>query len=121
MAAGLAQLRELEAQNGWARLEQLGAMLEESVRKTLRSTGRDFTFHRVGSMFCLFFTSAPVWDLASAQKSDRQAFARFFHGCLEQGIYFAPSQFETGFISVAHTEQDLATTAKVAAKVLASI
>ncbi len=118
MAAGLAQLRELERVNGWARLETLGAALEEGVRALLRRAGRDLTFHRVGSMFCLFFTGGEVLNLADAQRSDRAAFARFFHGCLEGGVYFAPSQFETGFISLAHTEADIEETARVAAKAL---
>ena len=119
MAAGLAQLRELERVNGWARLEQLGALFEESLRATLRSQGRDMAFHRVGSMFCLFFTPGPVRNLADAQRSDRAAFARYFHACLDAGVYFAPSQFETGFISLAHTEADIEKTAGIAAEALA--
>ena len=118
MAAGLAQLRELERVNGWARLEKLGAILEEAVKSTLRARGRELTFHRVGSMFCLFFSSGPVWRLSDAQNSDRAAFAKFFHHCLKGGVYFAPSQFETGFISLAHTEADLQETARVAAGAL---
>ncbi|MEI6351895.1 MAG: glutamate-1-semialdehyde 2,1-aminomutase [Verrucomicrobiota bacterium] len=118
MAAGLAQLREMERVNGWARLEQLGLMLEESVRSTLRQLGREMTFHRVGSMFCLFFTNQPVLNLSDAQRSDRAAFAKYFHACLNGGVYFAPSQFETGFISMAHTEADLENTARVAGAAL---
>lgn len=118
MAAGLAQLRELERQDGWRKLEKLGAILEESVKETLKSRQGEFVFHRIGSMFCLFFTGGEVRDLASAQRSDRKAFAAFFHQCLEAGVYFAPSQFETGFISLAHTETDLARTAEVAARAL---
>lgn len=119
MAAGLAQLREMERINGWSRLEQLGAMLEEATRATMRQLGREMTFHRVGSMFCLFFTGGPVHHLADAQRSDRKAFASFFHACLKAGVYFAPSQFETGFISLAHTEADIEQTARVAAAALA--
>ena len=118
MAAGLAQLRELERVNGWARLEQLGALFEEGVRETLKRQGRAMAFHRVGSMFCLFFTPGPVNNLADAQISDRAAFARYFHACLNAGVYFAPSQFETGFISLAHTEADIEKTARIAAAAL---
>ena len=118
MAAGLAQLKELERLDGWSRLEKLGAVYEEAVRGMLAKAGRPFTFHRIGSMFCLFFTDAEVPDLASAQRSDRKAFATFFHDCLDHGVYFAPSQFETGFISLAHTEADLVRTGEVAAKAL---
>ncbi len=72
-------------------------------------------------MFCLFFTEQPVRDLASAQTSDRARFAKFFHGCLEAGIYFAPSQFEAGFLSLAHTAEDMAKTGDIAARVLAEV
>jgi glutamate-1-semialdehyde 2,1-aminomutase len=64
-------------------------------------------------MFCLFFTAEPVVDLASAKRSDLTKFSNFFRGCLDRGIYFAPSQFETGFLSVAHSDDDLETTARV--------
>ncbi len=121
MAAGLAQLEELERINGWARLEELGAEFEAGVRGALRRTGRNYCFQRIGSMFCLYFTEGPVWSLADAQRSDKAAFARFFHGCLERGIYFAPSQFEAGFICLAHTPQDFARTAEITAQVLADL
>jgi len=73
----------------------------------------DIIFHRIGSMFCLFFVSGPVVDLASAQRSDLKMFAKFFHACLKRAVYFAPSQFETGFISTAHTLEDIERTAEV--------
>ncbi len=113
MAAGLAQLRELERIDGWKLLEQLGASLENAIREAVREVDLPLTFHRIGSMFCLFFTHGPVTDLATAKRSDTQAFARFFHECLRRGVYLAPSQFETGFISTAHTEQDLDRTAEI--------
>ena len=124
LAAGLAQLRELDRLNGWARLEELGASLEDRVRSTLKrqaKSGRGFTFHRVGSMFCLFFTGGEVLNLADAKRSDTAAFARYFHHCLENGVYFAPSQFEAGFISLAHTDADLERTATVAEEALLSL
>jgi glutamate-1-semialdehyde 2,1-aminomutase len=120
MAAGLAQLREMERIDGWGRLEALGAQMEEVVRFTLKRLGLGYTFHRIGSMFCLFFTDRPVYNLADAQHSDRAAFGRFFHACLDAGVYLAPSQFETGFISVAHTAADMEKTAEVMAKALAA-
>ena len=118
MAAGLAQLRELERTNAWRRLEEIGAAFEEAVRGALTRTGKRYTFNRIGSMFCLFFTENEVFDLASAQKSDRGAFARYFHACLDGGVYFAPSQFEAGFISTAHTAEDMTKTSEVAARAL---
>jgi glutamate-1-semialdehyde 2,1-aminomutase len=105
LAAGLAQLKEMERINGWALLESLGAQMEESVRSAIK--GKPLTFHRIGSMFCLYFTEGPVRNLADAKKSDTDAFARHFHASLREGIYFAPSQFEAGFISTAHTPEDL--------------
>jgi glutamate-1-semialdehyde 2,1-aminomutase len=113
MAAGLAQLRELERINGWKLLEELGAQFENLARSAIKDATADVTFYRVGSMFCLFFASGPIVDLASAQRSHLKMFARFFHTCLTGGIYFAPSQFETGFISTAHVPEDLERTASV--------
>ncbi len=113
MAAGLAQLRELERIDGWSLLEKSGARLEESMRATLRDLKLGWVFHRIGSMFCLFFTTEPVTDLASAKRSDPEKFARFFKACLDRGVYFAPSQFETGFLSTAHTEGDIESTATI--------
>lgn len=118
MAAGLAQLRELERLNGWEKLEQLGAAFEEATRAALKRAGKDYVFQRIGSMFCLYFTSGEVWNLADAYRSDKAAFARYFHACLEGGVYFAPSQFEAGFLSLAHTEADLEATAEVVGKAL---
>lgn len=113
MAAGLAQLRELERSDGWIRLEELGSQLEEETRSTIRSLGLPLTFQRVGSMFCLYFTAGPVVDLATAKSSDREAFARYFCHCLDAGVYFAPSQFEAGFLSTAHSAADVARTARI--------
>jgi glutamate-1-semialdehyde 2,1-aminomutase len=112
MAAGLAQLKVLEEQDIFSKLEKLGAQLEAETRSVLKSAGLDFVFYRVGSMFCLFFTSASVRNLDDAKTSDLKHFACFFHAMLDRGIYLAPSQFETGFISAAHTGQDLEVTAR---------
>ncbi|MEO7932443.1 MAG: glutamate-1-semialdehyde 2,1-aminomutase [Chthoniobacterales bacterium] len=118
MAAGLAQLRELERRNGWAELEKIGVAFESGVREALSVANKKFTFQRLGSMFCLYFTDQPVDNLAMAQRSDRAAFARYFHACLKSGVYFAPSQFEAGFLSLAHTAEDLEKTAEVTAAAL---
>jgi glutamate-1-semialdehyde 2,1-aminomutase len=118
MAAGLAQLRELERIDGWKVLEELGQRFETLVRDATAKAKMNITFHRIGSMFCLFFASGPVVDLATAQRSDLKMFAKFFHGCLKRGVYFAPSQFETGFISTAHTPGDIERTAAVISQAL---
>jgi glutamate-1-semialdehyde 2,1-aminomutase len=116
LAAGLAQLRQLEATDGYRRLEQLGSYFEQGVRKILQET--NFVFHRIGSMFCLYFTAEPVENLAGAQRSDLEAFKSFFHFCRQHGVYFAPSQFETGFLCLAHTETDIDRTLEVMANAL---
>ncbi|HEX8373382.1 MAG TPA: glutamate-1-semialdehyde 2,1-aminomutase [Chthoniobacterales bacterium] len=113
MAAGLAQLRELERRDGWAELEKIGQQFEAGVREALAATGRKFTFQRLGSMFCLYFTDQPVDNLAMAQRADREHFAHYFHSCLQAGVYFAPSQFEAGFLSLSHTMADLERTREV--------
>jgi glutamate-1-semialdehyde 2,1-aminomutase len=129
MAAGIAALEELrpnpnsesrtpKSESPYARLEALGAALEAGTRDAAKSAGLPVQFNRCGSMFCGYFTSAPVHNLADAMKSDRARFAKFFHGLLAEGVYLAPSQFEAGFISAAHMEEDIAKTVAAAAVVL---
>ena len=120
MAAGLAQLKILKEQNVFAKLEKLGAQLETEVRGTLKAMGIGYVFYRVGSMFCLFFTERPVRNLDDAKTANLERFSRFFHDLLGRGIYLAPSQFETGFISSAHTEGDIEQTAQAMREALAS-
>ncbi len=121
MAAGLAQLHELERINGWKLLDELGAQFEKLALDAIAKAKLDITFHRLGSMFCLFFAPGPIIDLAGAQRSDLKMFARFFHACLERGVYFAPSQFETGFISTAHTAEDIDRTGAVVREAFAEL
>jgi glutamate-1-semialdehyde 2,1-aminomutase len=119
MAAGLAQLRELDQIDGWRLLEDLGANLESRLADAV--SGKELAFHRIGSMFCLFFANRPIFDLESAQRSDIKKFARFFHSSLERGIYFPPSQFETAFISTAHSDEDIEQTARVVRQALTKL
>jgi len=121
MVAGLAQLREMERIDAWKILEDLGAQLEKLTRNSIAESKAELTSHRIGSMFCLFFARGPIVDLAGAKRSDLKRFAKFFHVCMERGVYFAPSQFETGFISTAHTPDDIQTTAKVIGDALSSL
>jgi glutamate-1-semialdehyde 2,1-aminomutase len=121
MAAGLAQLRELERIDGWKLLEKLGAHFEQLAREAIEDAKLEITFHRLGSMFCLIFAPGPIADLASAQRSDLKMFARFFHSCLKRGVNLAPSQFETGFISTAHTPEDIKRTGAVVREALAEL
>ena len=118
MAAGIANMQELTAGKNYERLEQLGATLEAGMRDAAKSANIPVTFNRCGSMFCGYFTSEPVHNLADAMKSDRERFKKFFHGMLDAGVYLAPSQFEAGFISTAHSEADIAKTVSSAAAVI---
>jgi glutamate-1-semialdehyde 2,1-aminomutase len=121
MAAGLAALEELAASDAYAKLEQLGAALEAGMRDAAKSAGLPVQFNRCGSMFCGYFTSEPVQNVAEAMKSDRERFNKYFHGLLAEGIYLAPSQFEAGFLSTAHTAADIERTVNAAAKVMKSL
>ena len=117
MAAGLAALGAL-GKRAYTALETSGAQLEKGMRDAAKSAGVPVQFNRCGSMFCAYFTGESVWNLADAMKSDRARFTKFFRGMLREGIYLAPSQFEAGFISTAHTARDLDATIRAAAKVL---
>ena len=118
MAAGLANLEALNADNNYAQLEHLGAQLEAGMKAAAKAAGVPVTFNRCGSMFCGYFTGEPVHNLADAMKADRERFKKFFHGMLDAGVYLAPSQFEAGFISTAHSEADIEKTVNIAAKVM---
>ena len=120
MAAGLAQLRELERTDAYTRLESLGARLEEGMHRILRDLELPLTFKRSGSMFCLFFTREDVVDLTTATTANFDMWRAYFLSMLEQGVYIAPSPYETGFISTAHTEADIDATLAAAAKALAA-
>jgi glutamate-1-semialdehyde 2,1-aminomutase len=121
MAAGLAQLNEMERVDGYGKLEQLGSRLEDGLRAMLKSKGLDYRFNRVGSMFCLFFTGQEIVDLDSVMTADSAAFRKFFTSMLDQGVYIAPSPYETGFISVAHGNSEIDTTLEAMDTALSAI
>jgi glutamate-1-semialdehyde 2,1-aminomutase len=121
MAAGLAALEELSHGNAYARLEELGSILEAGLRNAAKAAGVPVQFNRCGSMFCAYFTREPVHNLADAMKSDRDRFKQYFHGMLERGVYLAPSQFEAGFLSTAHAEKDIELTVSAATEVLRTL
>jgi glutamate-1-semialdehyde 2,1-aminomutase len=132
MAAGLANLEELmgkaesgKAESGnedaYAKLEELGAQLETGMKDAAKAAGVPVQFNRCGSMFCGYFTSAPVHNVAEAMHSDREKFKKFFHGMLDEGVYLAPSQFEAGFLSTAHAAADIEKTVRAAAKVMRTL
>ena len=108
VAAGLATLRYLMAH------PEIYETLDARSAQLTAWTPPGVTINRVGSMFTYFFTSDPVTDWDSAKKCDTQRFGKFFHFLLERGVYIAPSQFEAGFVSAAHTEEDIARTVNAA-------
>ncbi|MBM3728220.1 MAG: glutamate-1-semialdehyde-2,1-aminomutase [Acidobacteria bacterium] len=108
VTAGLAMLRHLKVHPEiYGRMDSLAARL-------IAAAPRGVTVNRVGSMFTLFFTPGAVTDWATAKVCDTARFGRYFHWMLERGVYLAPSQFEAGFLSAAHTEEDIAQTVDAA-------
>jgi glutamate-1-semialdehyde 2,1-aminomutase len=91
------------------------------MKAAAKSANIPVQFNRIGSMFCGYFTDEPVHNLADAMKSDRARFAKYFRGMLSEGIYLAPSQFEAGFLSTAHTPADIDKTVSAAARVMKSL
>jgi glutamate-1-semialdehyde 2,1-aminomutase len=119
LAAGLAQLKEMERINGWKLLEELGAGMEASLRETIKA--KPLTFQRIGSMFCLYFCDGPVRHLAEAKRSNTAAFGKFFHAALDKGLYLAPSQFEAGFLCTEHSVKDLEQASSAVASILGNL
>ncbi len=121
MTAGIETLRELSKPGTYASLEAKSAMLEKGLKDAAKRAGVSTRFYRAGSMFCTYFTDTEVTDYATAKKADAQKFSQFFSEMLEQGVNLAPSQFEAGFMSLAHSERDIETTIKAAYESLKKI
>lgn len=121
VSAGLATLRELRKPGVYETLDTSGARLEAGMRAALRDFGKPATFHRLGSMFALFLGVDEVPDAARAGEADKELYARWFRGMLQRKTYLAPSAFETGFVSLAHSEEEIDTTIEAAREVLAEI
>jgi Glutamate-1-semialdehyde aminotransferase len=121
MAAGLTALRELRDHSLYDLLESSGQQLENGLKSAAAKAKQDVQFHRIGSMFCSYFTSQSVSNMDDAMSSDLDKFSRFFQGMLSRGVYLAPSQFEAGFISAAHTEADIQKTIDAATENMASL
>jgi len=108
MAAGLAMLESLNNDPKiFERLEEKTAYLEQGIRKVLTNNNVEFTINRVGSMISVHFDANPVIDFETAKKGDNEAFKKFFHGLLNEGVYIAPSAYETWFITDALSYEDL--------------
>lgn len=114
VAAGLAALRTLERTFPWDGLERMAITLADGIDAAALHAGVPVVVNRVGSMLTVFFTGEPVTDWASAARCDTTRYAAFFRACLESGIMIAPSQFEAGFVSTAHTEEDIVHTVRLA-------
>ncbi len=117
MAAGKKTLELLAENPGfYDRLESLGAALEKELSEALTEAGVPHTINRVGSMLTVFFTEGPVRSFAEAERSDPKLFNRFFHGLLSGGVYWPASRFEAAFLSVAHSEAEIAWTQEAVKK-----
>ena len=120
MAAGITTLDLLKGKS-YGALEKTAAELCSGYAELFSRKGIPLRINRVGSMFTLFFTADEVIDFASASRSDTELFGRFFRGMLAAGIYLAPAQFEAGFVSFAHTADDIARTLAACKKVLETL
>ncbi|PYS53202.1 MAG: glutamate-1-semialdehyde-2,1-aminomutase [Acidobacteria bacterium] len=116
MTAGLTTLKRLRQPSVYEQLERAGQRLCDGLSKAAREAGVETVINRVGSMWTTFFTSEAVTDWTSAAKSNRALFGNFFHAMLNEGVYLAPSQFEAGFIGLAHTDEFLDRTVEAAGK-----
>ncbi|HIE51050.1 MAG TPA: aminotransferase class III-fold pyridoxal phosphate-dependent enzyme, partial [Armatimonadetes bacterium] len=121
VTAGLETLRVLQRPGQYARLAERANLLAAGLREAVHKAGISATLNVVGSMMTLFFTDREVTDYAAAKTSEVEKYARFFHALLERGVYFAPSQFEAAFLSLAHTERDLEDTLAAAEEALAEV
>ena len=121
MAAGIAALRLLDELNPYARLDALGRKVQAALLGAAARKGLPLQVPQVGSMFAVFFTTGRVRDYTTALRSDARLFARFFHACLEGGVYLPPSAYETAFLSTAHEGEAVARACEVMTAALASL
>jgi len=116
MTAGIETLKLLQQPGFYSQLEEKSRQLSEGISAAAREAGYPIFSTRVGSMFCTFFSPVEVYDWSTAAACDTKAFARYFLAMLEEGVYLAPSQFETAFMSAAHSQQDIESTIAAARK-----
>ena len=121
MAAGIAGLKLLEELNPYAKLDALGRQLRDAMLAACRAKGLPVQVPQCGSMFSIFFTDTPVRDYPTALKSDAKLFGRFFHACLERGVYLAPSAYEAGFLSTAHDGKAITKACEVMAEAITAL
>ena len=121
MTAGLTTLKRLRQPSVYERLERAGKRLCDGLSEAAREAGIETVTNRAGSMWTTFFTREPVTDWRSASKSNRELFGNFFHAMLNEGVYLAPSQFEAGFIGLAHTDELLDRTIEAARRAFEAV
>jgi glutamate-1-semialdehyde 2,1-aminomutase len=121
MAAGVETLRIVLEEGLPEALDERGRQLEEGMAEAARSAGVSVWNVRRGSMFCTFFQDGPVRNFEDAKRSDTKKYAKFFHAMLDRGVSIAPSQFEVGFLSSAHTGADIEATVRAAREAFAAL
>ena len=121
VAAGVATLTELQKPGVYEQLEATAVRLTEGVSAAFARAEVPSTINRVASMFTGFFNAGPVSALAEVEQSDTAAYGRYMHALLDRGVYIAPSQFEAGFVSIAHTNEDIDRTIEVVGEALTSL
>jgi len=121
MSAGIATLSLLKQEGFYELIEEKSAYLEQGLLAAATKAPLKTSWQRVGGMFCTFFTEGPVYSFADAAKSDTALFGKFFRAMLDSGVNLAPSQFEAGFMSAAHSKEDLDLTIRAAEKAFAAL
>ncbi|MCT7976534.1 glutamate-1-semialdehyde 2,1-aminomutase [Laspinema olomoucense] len=121
MTAGIKTLELLNKPGTYEYLDKITQKLSQGLLKIAKETGHEACGGQISAMFGLFFNPGPVHNYEDAKKSDLSKFARFHRGMLERGVYLAPSQFEAGFTSLAHTDEDIDRTLAIAHEVMSSL
>ncbi len=121
MASGIATLEKLKKRGIYKKLERRSKRLSEGLKNAATEAGIRAYHTRVGSMLCTFFNETEVTDYESAKRCDTKRYASYFHGMLERGFYFAPSQFEAAFVSTAHGDEDIDSTIEASCEVMKSL
>ncbi|MBU4045480.1 MAG: aminotransferase class III-fold pyridoxal phosphate-dependent enzyme, partial [Gammaproteobacteria bacterium] len=120
VAAGLATLKLVQAPGFYEHLSKIAKDMTEGITASAKKHGIPFSAQSIGSMFGLYFSEKAPTSYTEVMASDKAAFNRFFHAMLAEGVYLAPSAFEAGFVSAAHSDADIAATIAAADKVFAA-
>ena len=121
VTAGITTLKKLAEPGVYEQLENRASALADGLSEATQKHGIDTWHSRVGSMLMLYFTPESVTDADGARTADTERFREYFWGLLERGVYIAPSQFEAGFVSLVHSEEDINTTVQDATEVIANL